>query len=138
MKTEKSKLIAVIGALCVLSFACSLPGFDRSDATMSVEKIHPSWGDVYQVGNAIDFEITVFASRGISKVDIEVNDQTIWTLTPNGQPQSQLIRFSWTPVDVGEMTLIIYVEDSEGTVMDSGPSNFQVVETLESPTDVTN
>lgn len=138
METEKYKLIALIAALCALSFACLLPGLDRSDATISVEKIQPSWGDVYQEGNAIDFEVSVFASRGISKIDIEVNDHTIWTLTPDGQPQSQLIRFSWTPVDVGEMTVIIYVEDSEGTVMDSGPSNFQVVETLETPTDASN
>lgn len=138
MATKKYKLIALIVALCALSFACLLPGLDQSDATISVEKIHPSWGDVYQEGNAIDFEVSVFASRGISKVDIEVNDQIIWTLKPNGQPQSQLIRFSWTPVDVGEMIMIIYVEDSEGTLMDSGPSKFQVVETLDAPSDASN
>ncbi|MFQ6000309.1 MAG: Ig-like domain-containing protein [Anaerolineae bacterium] len=121
----------VVGFLIVAALACTLP-WPRREAGPNVVIDSPTSGTTVQVGQEVTIQSTSTDARGVSKVELWVDEALVHTDSSpvaRGQTPFSVLQ-SWTPLSPGEYTIVVKAYNVTGQVGESEAITLSAVEVI--------
>ena len=121
----------VVAFLIMAALACTLP-WPRREAGPSVAIDSPPSGTTVQVGQEVTIQSTSTDNRGITKVELWVDEALVHTDSSpvaRGQTPFSVLQ-SWTPLSSGEYTIVVKAYNGAGQVGESEAITLSAVEVI--------
>lgn len=121
--------------LILAAFACNLPGGGivpgGSSAAPLIRIDTPTEGTVYQVGDEIAVTSTTIDSTGITKLELQINGQTVRSDTPDGEPTEFTLTQTFNASEPGTLTITVIATNSGNNSASAGPLSVEVISNFE-------
>jgi len=129
MNHNKSFALFLI-PLILAVLACNLPSGDigtgGSSAAPLVGIVTPTEGTVFQLGDEIAVTSTTIDPTGITKLELQINGQTVRSDTPDGGTTEFTLTQTFTASEPGTLTIIVIATNSGNYSASAGPISVEV------------
>ncbi len=116
--------------LILAAFACNLPSGDigtgGSSAAPLVGIVTPTEGTVFQLGDEIAVTSTTIDPTGITKLELQINGQTVRADTPDGETIDFTLTQTFTASEPGTLTITVIATNSGNNSASAGPLSVEV------------